>query len=59
MAEVLIMQTEWGRLRELIHATSHRLMVTYHHARGLVGDLAKQSPAICVPLTLAVLGVSV
>ena len=58
MAEVSIKQTEGG-LRELIHVTSQKLMNTYHHARGLVGDLAKQSPAICVPLTLAVLGVSV
>ena len=43
------MQTEWEK----------KLMNTYHHARGLVSDLAKQSPAIRVPLTLAVLGVSV
>ena len=59
MVEVTIMQTEWERLRESIHATSQRLINSYHPSRGLVGDLVKQSPAIRVPLTLAVLGVSV
>ena len=59
MAEVLIMQTEWGRMRESNHATSHRLMVTYHSLPGLFGDHAKQPLTIRVPLTLAVLGISV
>ena len=48
-----------SRLVAWIHATSHRLIVAYHHARSLFGDLAKQSPPIRVPLALAVLGVSV
>ena len=59
MLEVMIMQTEWERLRESIHATSQRQMNTHHLAPGLPGDLVKQIHTIRVPLLLAVVGVSV